>query len=90
MAGRYLVFGLGLLSGRGPHAERHGLSLINFHRILIGFAILFCAGYGAYELPALNGDGGSGSLALSGFFFVCAAALGYYLWHLKSILGVDE
>ena len=66
------------------------MSLINFHRVLIVFAILFCAGYGVYELPALNGSEGSGSLALSGFFFVCAVALGYYLWHLKSILGVDE
>ncbi len=66
------------------------MSLISFHRILIAVAILFCAGYGVYELPALTGSGGDGSLVLSAFFFVCAAALGYYLWRLKSILGVDE
>jgi hypothetical protein len=66
------------------------LSLINFHRILIVAAILFCAGYGAYELSGIASEGGRGSLLLSGFFFVCAAGLSYYLWRLKHFLGVEE
>ncbi len=66
------------------------MSLINFHRILIATAILFCAGYGGYELLGFAESGGTGSLLISGFFFVCAAGLAYYLWHLKRILGVDE
>ncbi len=66
------------------------MSLINFHRVLIVAAILFCAGYGAYELMAFTGVGGNGSRVLSAFFFVCAAGLSYYLWRLKDILGVDE
>ncbi len=76
------------------------MSLINFHRVLIAAAILFCAGYGAYELPAFaigGGDGspayyggGGGSPVISGVFFVFAAALTFYLWHLKRFLGVDE
>ena len=66
------------------------MSLINFHRILIVAAILFCAGYGVYGLSGIAGEVGSGTLALSGFFFVCAAGLSYYLWRLKQILGVEE
>ncbi len=66
------------------------MSLINFHRVLIAFAILFCGGYGAYELFAFSRDGGNVSLVLSGFFFVCAAGLSYYLWRLKHFLGVEE
>ncbi len=72
------------------YTEIQGLSLINFHRILIAVAILFCAGYGAYELVAFARDGGNGTLAISGFFFVSTIALTYYLWHLKRILGVEE
>ncbi len=67
------------------------MSLISFHRILIVAAILFCAGYGVYELLAFaEGRGGNGSLVISGFFFVCTAGLSYYLWHLKRFLGVEE
>ncbi len=66
------------------------MSLINFHRILIVAAILFCVGYGIYEFPGITGGGRDGSLVLSAFFLVCAVGLSYYLWRLKSILGVDE
>jgi hypothetical protein len=66
------------------------MSLISFHRILIAVAILFCAGYGVYELLAFTESGGSGSPLISGFFFVVAVGLTYYLWHLKRFLGVEE
>jgi membrane protein DedA with SNARE-associated domain len=66
------------------------LSLINFHRVLISFAILFCGGYGLFELVGFNEDGETISLVISGFFLACAVGLSYYLWHLKRILGVDE
>ena len=72
------------------HMEAHGLSLISFHRILIAVAILFCAGYGVYELSAFARSGGTGSLLISGFFFVVTAGLTYYLRHLKRFLGVEE
>ena len=72
------------------HTEKHGLSLISFHRVLIVAAILFCAGYGAYELLAFTRGGGNGSLVISGVFFVFTAGLSYYLWHLKRFLGVEE
>ena len=66
------------------------MSLISFHRVLIAFAILFCAGYGAYELAAFTRGGGNGSLVMSGVFFLLAACLAYYLWRLKRFLGVEE
>ena len=66
------------------------MSLISFHRILIVAAILFCAGYGVYELSAFTKGAGNGSLVISGFFFVCTVGLSYYLWHLKRFLGVEE
>ena len=71
------------------HTEKHGLSLISFHRILIAFAILFCAGYGVYELSAFAKGGGNGSLAISGLFFIFTAGLTYYLWRLKHFLGIE-
>jgi hypothetical protein len=66
------------------------MSLINFHRILIAVAILFCAGYGVYELLEFTENGERGSLLISGFFLVVTAGLAYYLRHLKRFLGVDE
>ena len=66
------------------------MSLINFHRVLIAFAILFCGGYGLYELSGFSEDGETTSLMISGFFLASTLGLSYYLWHLKSILGVDE
>lgn len=66
------------------------MSLINFHRVLIVVAILFCAGYGGWELLAFTRGGGNGSLVISGVFFVFAAALSFYLWRLKRILGIEE
>ncbi len=66
------------------------MSLINFHRVLIAVAILFCASYGVYELTVFTESGEMGSLMLSGFFVIVAVGLAYYLWHLKRFLGVDE
>ncbi len=66
------------------------MSLINFHRVLIAFAILFCGGYGLYELVGFNEDQETTSLVISGFFLACTVGLSYYLWNLKRILGVDE
>lgn len=66
------------------------MSLINFHRVLIAAAILFCAGYGAYEFPAFAQSGRDGSPVISGVFFAFAAALTFYLWRLARFLGIDE
>ncbi len=66
------------------------MSLVNFHRVLIAIAILFCGSYGVYELVEFTENGETGSLLISGFFLVVTVGLAYYLRHLKRILGVDE
>jgi len=66
------------------------VSIIAFHRILIAAAILFCAGYGGYELVGFSRDGGSGGLLLGSVFLILAAGLSYYLWRLNRFLGYKE
>ncbi len=64
------------------------MSLVPFHRLLIVVAILFCAGFAAWELRAFLGDGQFIDLALAIAFAIAAAAFGYYLRHLKRFLGL--
>ena len=70
--------------------RRRDVSLISFHKILIAIAILFCGGYGGYELVAFAKTGGTGALALGGVFLLLAAGLGYYLWRLNHFLGFED
>ena len=87
------------MRGSGVLARfRHGMSLstetpvslIAFHRCLIAAAILFCAGYGGYEVVRFVWVSGAGSLVLGAVFFVLAAGLSYYLWRLNRFLGYEE
>ncbi len=66
------------------------MSIVSFHRILIAVAILFCAGYGGYELVGFSREGGTGALVLGGVFLILAVALSYYLWRLNRFLGYEE
>jgi hypothetical protein len=66
------------------------VSIISFHRILIAAAILFCAGYGGYELVGFSRESGTGALVLGGVFLILAAGLSYYLWRLNRFLGYEE
>lgn len=54
--------------------------MIPFHRLLIGTAILFCAGFAIWAVWR-------GSPALGAGFAVLGAGLGYYLRHLTRFLG---
>jgi uncharacterized membrane protein len=54
--------------------------VIPFHKLLIATAVVFCAGMGVWA--ALNG-----AVVLAVACFAAAAALGYYLRHLKRFLG---
>jgi hypothetical protein len=54
--------------------------MIPFHKLLIGTAVLFCAGFALWSVWR-------GSLALGLGFAVLAAGLGYYLRHLQRFLG---
>ena len=65
------------------------MGVIGFHRFLISAAILFCLGYGAYEIARYADGAGSGALVTAVVFVVLAAALGYYLANLGRFLHRD-
>ncbi|MEX2572179.1 MAG: hypothetical protein WD737_12840 [Gemmatimonadota bacterium] len=66
------------------------MSLISFHRFLIAVGILFCAGYGIWELVSYTGSREASSLLIALAFFAGALGLGYYLRHLTRILHLSD
>ena len=62
------------------------LNLILFHRLLIVFAIVFCALFATLEFVAYRRDGALVSLFLAVLFVVLTIALGWYLRHLARLL----
>lgn len=58
--------------------------MILFHRFLIGTAIVFCGGLGAWMF--LNYRGQPGLMVLAASFVIAAAGLTYYLKHLNRFL----
>ncbi|MBI3029635.1 MAG: hypothetical protein HYY64_09010 [Candidatus Rokubacteria bacterium] len=57
--------------------------LIIFHRILIGTAVVFGAGFAVWELLAYRRTGAVENLLIGVGAVIVAAALGYYLKNLK-------
>lgn len=66
------------------------MSLIGFHRFLIGSAIAFCFGYAAWELMHYWVVGGGATLLLSLVFLTFGAALSIYLRRLAHFVGYSE
>ncbi|MDX1566414.1 MAG: hypothetical protein R3223_01355 [Longimicrobiales bacterium] len=66
------------------------MSLLQFHRLLIAFGILFCLGYAGWEVRGLLEDGSFSSLALAMVFGLLAFILSVYLWQLNRWLGYGE
>ena len=64
------------------------MSLVSFHRFLIVTAIVFCLGYGAWELSAAA-DRAGGSVQGT-VFIVLGLGLAVYLRHLGRFLGYEE
>ena len=64
------------------------MSLVSFHRLLIATAIVFCLGYGAWELNAAAD--GAGGFIQGTVFIVLGLALAVYLRQLARFLGYDE
>ena len=60
--------------------------MIPFHRLLIGTAILFCAGFAAWALRGYSVSRDPGLLALGVASAVAAAALAWYLKNLRRFL----
>lgn len=66
------------------------MSLIGFHKVLIGTAIVFCFGFAVWELVLWWVTRGPGSLILGGTFLALGALLGFYLRKLHRFLGYPE
>jgi hypothetical protein len=62
--------------------------MIHFHRVLIGTAILFCAGFSVRSLVIYGATGDALSLALFVAFLIATGALGFYLLNLRRFLGL--
>jgi len=65
------------------------MSIVSFHRALIAAAIVFCFGYGIWELVAHARPGPAGSLGIGVVFVVLGCALIFYLARLNRFLGYE-
>lgn len=61
--------------------------MIPFHRVLIGTAILFCAGFSFWSLATYGATGARIWFVLFAAFLLAAVALGTYLLNLRRFLG---
>jgi hypothetical protein len=66
------------------------MSLIGFHRVLIGSAIAFCFGFAAWELVHYWVVGGGTTLVLCLVFVTFGVALSVYLRRLAYYVGYAE
>jgi hypothetical protein len=66
------------------------MGLIRFHRVLIASAIVFCAGFSAWQLLAFSRSGSSAELILGLAFAAAAGGLGVYLAHLRRVLRLPS
>lgn len=66
------------------------MSLIGFHKVLITTGILFCAGFGAWQLLQFARAGGTAALAVGLLSTLAAVGLGVYLALLGRFLGHRE
>ena len=66
------------------------MSLIGFHRFLIATAIVFCFGFGVWELMTWWVGRASGALVLGITFLALGGLLTYYLARLRRFLGGDQ
>lgn len=66
------------------------MGVVGFHRFLISAAILFCLGYGVYEILRYGDGAGTGALVTAIVFVGLAAGLGYYLANLERFLHRND
>ena len=67
--------------------ESEMLSLMNFHRVLIASSILFCWGFGIYEIVRFTTNAETNSVMLGILFVILGCGMLYYLIHLNRFLG---
>ena len=61
--------------------------MINFHRLLIGTAIVFCAFFAVWGWREYQASPTGWNMAVSVAFAVFAVGLAAYLWNLKRFIG---
>ena len=66
------------------------MSLIAFHRFLIGTGIVFCFGFAIWELMTWWVGRTPGALVLGITFVALGVLLSFYLARLRRFLGVDQ
>ena len=66
------------------------MSLVFFHRVLIGSAIVFCAGFAAWQLVRFYRGGSVLDLGLGLLFAVLSGLLLLYLLQLRRVLKLPE
>jgi len=65
-------------------------SLVRFHRVLISSAIVFCAGFSAWELLRWRDGGAKLDLAIGLAFALGAGLLLLYLLQLRRVLNLPD
>lgn len=65
-------------------------TLVPFHKLLIASAIVFCAGFSAWQLLRFTRSGGTLDLILGLAFALAAGLLIVYLMHLRRILNLPK
>ena len=68
---------------------RGHMSIVAFHRVLIGAAIAFCGFYAAWELARYLAAGDGSRILLAAVFGLLAVGLGVYLAFLGRFLHRD-
>ena len=66
------------------------MSLIGFHRVLIGTAILFCFSFAGWELLTWWVGRQPGALVLGAVFLALGALLSFYLSKLRRFVGYQD
>lgn len=66
------------------------MSLVGFHRFLIVTAILFCLGFGVWELNAAAAGDGAQEAVLGSVFLLLGIGLVVYLRRLTRFLGYED
>lgn len=79
-----------VLASDDERAYAPGMSLIFFHRVLIGSAVVFFAGFAAWELFRYYSGRAFLDLALGLLFALVAGLLLLYLLQLKRVLNLPE
>lgn len=63
------------------------MSLVGFHKVLIGTAVLFCVLFGGWQVVAHLEGAGLTSLLVGAAFLAAGGGLGFYLVRIDRFLG---